>query len=191
MTEEEIKNTSFTCDIIHNIEFRGSKTDLKDIVYTADTTGNAIFTGKLPTNMGGGFQNLTINNAIIPIIHTQNQEEPTQEQLENFPLITEKLTIHNLTGAERIFQGWTKEDIIKFEHEHTIMPQYKCPENIYKNHVRRIYYPLSSSDYNKVRIQFTDENGNPIGPVLDYNYNPISSAKTNLLNQFNKGIYRG
>ena len=54
MSEKDLKNTSFTYDIIKNIEFRGKNTDLTNISFEGVShTGTAKFTGILPKNMRG------------------------------------------------------------------------------------------------------------------------------------------
>ncbi len=117
----DLENTHFTYDKLGNIEFRGSNTDLTDIAFDiSNHKGTAIFNGKLPINMSGDFQHLILQNAEVQIT-TDNHEYIPKEKRKYIPYIKESLTIKgSLIGAERIFYGWTAEEIKNFKHNKII-----------------------------------------------------------------------
>ncbi len=189
MTEEEIKNTSFNGDIIENIEFRDSNTDLTNISFeSVSHTGTAIFNGVLPKNMSGIFQNLIIQDATIPQF---NQFSPSfSKKHRGLPGVESKLTIKNikiLNNLKKLYQGWTKEQILKFTIQWGKPLEYEGPKKIYQE-LQRIC-PQGPSE----TIYFTDDNGNnKTGPYYeDDDGNFHLKNTTGLLKQINKGIYRG
>ena len=178
MSEEELKNTSFTQDIICNLEFKGENTDLTNISFkNTSHIGRAIFTGKLPIDMGGGFSNVLIHDAEIPDLR-QDKPNPAGHNgwvKQKLPIFTNKLVVKNLRGYEKIWQGWSKEELEEFNLWFRKPPeQYIGPKEIYDvfkvlclKPTSTYYEPIKSIYFNnegaETGIEYTeDKNGNII-----------------------------
>lgn len=130
---------------------------------------------KLPIDMNGSFSNVLIHNAEIPDLK-QDKPNPAGEQgwvIQKLPKFKDKLVVKNLKGYEKIWQGWTKEELEKFKLGFRKPPeQYIGPREIY-DVFKVLSYKPTNSHYEPIKgiyfnnegletgIEYTeDENGN-------------------------------